>query len=133
MRQALYDGKHRGDFDRVIIDSPDWPQRVASMRTYGSPSWTQAMDWFAYVRLAFDAGYYALANVHHAKTGGAPDHWVLLAGAREVYPEESGVIHQQVLVSCSARSTPDEEWVEVRDFLQKRGGFNVYLVRPAAK
>lgn len=135
MRQALHDAKHRGDFDRINIDSPEWPQRIASMRTYGSASWTQAMDWFNYVRMAFDAGYYALANVQHAKQGGAPDHWVLLAGAREVYPDgdKGGVIHQQVLVSCSARSTPDEEWVEVREFLEKRGGFNVYLARPARR
>jgi hypothetical protein len=132
MRRALLDGRYRGDFDRLVTECPEWPQDIQSMRTYGNSSRCQAMEWFGYVRLGFDAGYYAIANVDHSRQGDAPNHWALLVGAREVWPDgdKGGAIHQQVLVSCSARSTPDEEWVEVRDFLQQRGGFNVYLVRP---
>ena len=37
---------------------------------------------------------------------------------------------QQVLVSCSARSTPDEEWVDAREFLRERGGFSTIYARP---
>lgn len=127
MRQALYDEK----FDRKITHFPEWPQSIESMRTYGNPSRNQAMAWYEYVRMGLDAGYYGIANVDHAKQSRAPDHWVLICGAHEVYPEAAGAVHQNILVSCSSKSTPDEEWVEVREFLEQRGGFNLYLARPA--
>lgn len=130
MRQAIY---HREKFDRRITNFPEWPQSFEAMRTYGNPARNQSMAWFEYVRMGLDGGYYAIANVDHSKRGMSPDHWVLICGAREVFPEEQGVIEQQVLVSCSSRSTPDEEWVNVRDFLTERGGFNCYLARPAAR
>lgn len=128
MRRALYDKK----FDRKVIHHPEWPESIQSMRTYGNPSWGQAMEWYEYLRMGLDAGYYVIANVDYSKQGEAPDHWVLIVGAHEIYPEEQGAIREQVLVSCSARSSPDEEWVDIRDFLRQRGGFNVFLARPRA-
>lgn len=129
MRQALYDARK---FDRKVTHFPEWPQSVEMMRTYGNPSWNQAMAWYEYVRMGLDAGYYGIAQVDHSKKGRAPDHWVLIVGAHEIYPEEAGAIREQVFVSCSSRSTPDEEWVDIRDFLRDRGGFNLYLARPRA-
>lgn len=134
MYSALHQAKYLGLVDRIITEAPMWPPPHESMRTFGSPSWTQALAWFAYLRMGMDAGYYAFARVNHAKQGPwqSPDHWVLLVGVREVFPpgDEGGVIHQQVLVSCSSRATPDEEWVNVRDFLEHRGGFDLFLARP---
>lgn len=133
MRSALHLGNANGFFDRIIVDTPIWRDPIESMAQWGSPSWTQTLEWFAYVRMAFDAGYYALAMVNHSKQGPwqPPDHWVMLCGARSIYPEEAGAIDHEVLVSCSSRATPDEEWVEVGDFLKERGGFNCFFARPA--
>jgi hypothetical protein len=132
MRQALHSGLSNGFFDRIIVDPPVWQGPHESQGQWGSPSWTQALGWFAHLRMALDAGYYGWAMVNHAKLGPwqAPDHWVMLCGARELWPEASGPIHNEVLVSCSSKSTPDEEWVRVEDFLEKRGGFNCFFARP---
>jgi hypothetical protein len=119
-----------GFFDRTITDVAFWPCEIEMIMQYGRPSVNMALEWFAYLRMGLDAGYYAIANVDHGKKGGPADHWILIAGAREVWPEESGVIHQQLLVSCSSRSTPDEEWVNAHDFLKERGGFNLLFARP---
>lgn len=134
MRNALHLGCADGIFDRVIVESPTWRGPIEAMAHWGSPSWTQTLPWFAYVKMAFDAGYYALAMVSHAKQGPwqSPDHWVMLCGARDIYPDDGpGAIDHEVLVSCSSRATPDEEWVEIGDFLEKRGGFNCFFARPA--
>jgi hypothetical protein len=133
MKHALHQAHADGDFDRIVLETPEWPQRVEMFRTYGNPSTNQASEWFNWVRMGLDGGYYALALVDHAQKGQAPDHWVLIVGAREVWPDgsEGGGIDHEVLVSCSSRSTPDEEWVEVHRFLKNRGGFNPFLARPA--
>jgi hypothetical protein len=84
--------------------------------------------------MAIDAGYYGLTTVNFAKAGQAPDHFVLLAGVRKWLEERedgSGTYHPEVLVSCSARSTPALEWVSASEFLKQRGGFNLLLARPA--
>lgn len=133
MRSAL----HQADgelLDRINVDPPMlWPPCHESQLTFGMPALNQALGWFSFARMAIDAGYYGLAEVDYAKTGRAPDHWVLLCGHREVWParNEGGPIHPQLLVSCSARSSPDEEWVNVHDFLEKRGGFHAFWARPA--
>jgi hypothetical protein len=136
MYSVLWNAQGR-ELDRIITDIAEWRggSHVDVVRTWGSPSWTQAQGWFSYLRMGLDAGYYAIANVNHAKAGPwqAPDHWVLLCGAREVWPEASGGIDHQVLVSCSSRTTPDEEWVDVHEFLEKRGGFNLYFARPVTR
>ena len=133
MRSALHLGLAEHFFDRIIVEPPTWQAPHESQAQWGSPSWTQTLGWFAYVRMALDAGYYGLAQVNHAKKGPwePTDHWVMLCGVREIWPETSGAIHQEVLVSCSSKSTPDEEWVRVGDFLKERGGFNCLFARPA--
>lgn len=138
MRQMLYDCKSEGLFDRIVTNPPSWPQEaISSIACWGCPSTLQSLAWFEYIRMALDAGYYAIALVDFEKGGlhgHGPNHWVLICGARMVYPASgSGAIKQEVLVSCSNAATPDEEWVEVRDLLRYRGGFNALLARPTPR
>jgi hypothetical protein len=122
-------------FDRAVWEAPlGWPV-YDIQRAFGAPAHLQGSAWFAYVRMAIDAGYYGIANVDFRRggtTGYGPDHWVLICGARlrPPPPGESGRVWQEVLVSCSAKSSPDEEWVDAHDFLRERGGFNLLLARP---
>jgi hypothetical protein len=131
-----------GLLDRYIDRVPLWPAEGKWLWNGLTAGWHMASPWFDYVRMAMEAGYYALALVSHEKQAGiraGPDHWVLLAGCRE-FPEEYDdgtgpyvIQRPQVLVSCSSRSTPAEEWVSHYDFLRERGGFNVILARPSAR
>lgn len=131
--------------DRIIEHPPTWlgsdGEYTAWLGAFGWAAWRMAEPWFRHLQMAVDAGYYGLAQVDSTKTGGdaqgGPDHWVMLCGARSWVewtdrPEgrSSGKPVQQVLVSCSARSTPDEEWVCVREFLRERGGFSTIYARP---
>lgn len=125
-------------FDRVVENSPlAWPILAPEWQSFGMTSYHQSYDWFRYVRLGLEAGYYAIAAVDHDKKGIAEssgvDHWVLLCGARTHCTrttEHGAAWEDEVLVSCSSRATPDEEWVSAYKFLKWRGGFNVMLVRP---
>lgn len=139
MHDALLRAERFGLLDRVVTDVPIWPASFhQSMASWCLPNTAMSLAWFAYVTMAFDAGYYGLALVDIHKRGmygGGTNHWVLLAGARERRePFEDGGgsrIDNELLISCSSTRTPDEEWVEVSDFLRERGGFNLLLARPA--
>lgn len=122
-------------FDRLVEPPMGWSVYEV-WRAWGQAAHFQASDWFRYVRMGMEAGYYGIANVAFRKdgpNGPGADHWVLLCGTRERRPAagESGRIWQEVLVSCSAKSSPDEEWVDAHDFLRERGGFNLFLVHLA--
>jgi len=108
---------------------------------FGPSGYLCVSEWFGYMQMAMEAGHYGIASVVYDKTGAAgkippeTDHVVLLCGIRErlePHPtvEGAGVYVREILVSCSAKSSPDEEWVEVREFLTERGGYNVILVKP---
>lgn len=137
MIQALWTADGMGLADRVQTATPIWPIPVV-LTAWGFPGGEMAHHWFNYVRMAFEAGYYAIALVDIEKRGslgGGTNHWVLLCGARERYGlpgagETDNRIYQEVLVSCSASSTPAEEWVDCIEFLEHRGGYNLLLVRP---
>lgn len=139
LRRAYYDTKC---VDRYIDSMPSWPAHEP-LRDWGNPSWMQSGDWWKYVHMALEAGYYALTTVDSKKggpLGGGTDHWVMLCGARLNWTpfeyESEGVKRSssrgayEVLVSCSSRKTPDEEWVEAGAFLKERGGFFLFLVKP---
>lgn len=130
--------------DRVIEYAPTWLGAGAEfsgwLGTYGWHAERFHEPWFNYARMAFDAGYYGLAQVDYSRTGGekygGPDHWVLLCGARSwvEWGDEkdgcrAGIPVRQILVSCSA-SNVDGEWVDARDMLKFRGGFNAFFARP---
>ena len=132
MRTSLFAAKSKGKIDRLIADTPEWSVHEFTL-IFGKPAYTVSLQWFNYIRMGMDAGYYAIANVSHAKDGINPDHWVLLCGAREVNRDLSdgvATIDKELLVSCSSRTTPDEEWVKTGDFLRDWGGYNAILARP---
>jgi hypothetical protein len=135
---ALHCAKVLGWVSRLVTDTPVWPIPDEYL-AFGPAGYLHNLEWFAYATMAMEAGYYGVASVVFNKTGSRgqcpppTDHLVLLCGVREVPVEvREGVrrIDQQVLVSCSAKTSPDEEWVEVRDFLTNRGGYNAMWVRP---
>jgi hypothetical protein len=139
MNEALTHALWEGLLDRLVSDIPTWsvwdPQK-----TWGLASWGMFPEWFRYVRMGLDAGYYGLASVRFDQKGpgGETDHIVLICGAREksIPIEEGGKtlgyrIDQEILVSCSSTSSPPEEWIETKKFLLERGGFNIILVRPS--
>ncbi len=133
MMQALHDAQAKGVVDRVITATPLWPTHLVH-QAWGWRGSDMANHWFNYLQMGFDAGYYAIALVDIEKrgpTGPGTNHWVMLCGCRDRYGEEGDArIYQEVLVSCSASSTPDEEWVDAIELLEERGAFNVLLVRP---
>jgi hypothetical protein len=128
IRQAVWEGLA----EHCIDEFPEWPlNRIELQQEFGLTAWHQGGSYWNYLRMAFAGGYYGIAEVNYEKQGPEQpsNHVVLLCGAREHRPE-SRTIQDQLLVSCSARSSPDEEWVEVHEFLKRRGGFNVLLVKP---
>lgn len=138
IKQACYRAQADGRLDRLITDVPRWPA-PDSLIAFGEGSWMRSLEWFQYIRMAIDAGYYALCAVN-SEAGGpfhpaSTDHFVMLVGARtrEDWPEgqKFGRMHQELLVSCSSTSRPSSGWVAVHDFLRDRGGYNAILARPA--
>lgn len=141
--QVLRRIEYGGWLDRTITDVPIWVQRRMNL-PFGNVGHLSFPEWFSYVRMAVDAGYYGIASVVYGRTGvgtqvpPATDHVVLICGVRTVdVPLErmpgTTRLDQEVLVSCSAKATPPEEWVEVKEFLATRGGYNVMLVRPCRR
>lgn len=133
MRQALIEDVPER-LDRTCTNVAFWvSDSFVEISPFGFPATCQAQAWFAYVRMAIDAGYYAVANVASTRNGKDTDHWVLICGVRELYPAGSGIVRQELLVSCSSVSTPDEEWVGLHEVLGQRGGFNALLARPSSQ
>lgn len=144
MHQALDRALRHGALDRLIAgELPRWG-RADSLSIWGEPSWSQNLPWFAWLRMAIDAGYYAVCSVDSMRRGpwdgGKPvdgDHWVMIVGARE--SEEPTQIDGcsrivcEVLISNSSKSAKGEEWVEVREFLSLWGGYNAMLARPVIR
>lgn len=124
---------------RVITDIPQWSVPSYYM-AFGPSGYVSHPEWFRYVRMALEAGYYGICSVCFDQRGSGgqippeTDHVVLVCGARTVevpHPTlKASRLDNEILVSCSAKSSPDDEWVEVREFLLKRGGYNVILAKP---
>lgn len=137
MIQALGTAEGLGWADRIQTATPIWPVPIVHA-AWGWRNTDMAYHWFNYLRMSFEAGYYAIALVdieRRGPTGDGTNHWVLLCGSRNRYglpgaTETENRIYQEVLVSCSATSTPDERWEDAEEFLSLSGGYNVLLVRP---
>lgn len=117
--------------DRLVLEHPQWSVSL-NQQVFGSPAWLVSKEWFAWVRMALDAGYYAFALVSMDQRGPVvlPDHYMLICGAREV--EVSATLWvEEILVSCPA-GFPEGRWFEARPFLMRYGGFNCFLARPKA-
>lgn len=137
MRRLLRCSVSEGLADRIIEEPCEWDSHGQHWRSFGLPAFMQSLPWFNQVRMAIDAGYYGLAQVDFSRRGLTgptldTDHWVLLCGARTEGSVCGKTLTGEVLVSCSARSSAGrDEWVEARDFLTHRGGYDVLFVRPA--
>lgn len=135
--RTLHEAKRQGWLDRFIDDIPIWTQWKSKMQ-FGMPSWDSNLEWFGYVTMAIDAGYYGFCSVNYDGKGPLvdSDHVVLICGVRELTVPHKTVkgaacIVPELLVSCSA-TCPEGRWEEHREFLTKRGGYNILLARPAA-
>ena len=141
MCTALHEAEREGLIDRLVMDVPIWPWELhSSFCEWGLHGSLQGLAWFNYVQMAVDAGYYAMALVDADKKGpfgGGTNHWIMLVGTRQrrvLHPTlPVATIHNEVLVSCSSRRTPAEEWVGQGPFLSERGGFNLLLARPTSE
>ncbi len=135
MASALQTAKWElGFLDRYITRTPMWPV-WDSLRAWGDASWSQSMEWREWLTMAFDAGYYAIAEVRSTPEPMRfdTDHWVMYAGTRTQWdgPPESRRSGQfQLLVSDSGRTKPHEKWYPLSEHLKERGGFAVMLARP---
>ena len=135
LRNILLDTNNRKYFERAVTDVPYWQVKNTD-QAFGNPSWNQSQEWFNYIRMGLDGGYYPIPLVHYKKGGcfSIVDHVVMICGCREKMEPlprlNTHIIKPQILVSCPATTSLDEEWVDVKDFLKERGGFNCLLVRP---
>ena len=128
MRDAFAEAERKGTA-RAVTRTAHWTvdDRWCA---WGAGLQAQWQAWSTYVRMALEAGYYGAASVSMDGRGPeamGPDHWVLICGWR---PSQDETILDEVLVSCSA-SHPEGCWMRIREFLQRHGGFNVLLARPA--
>ncbi|MHC4864673.1 MAG: hypothetical protein ACYTEX_11340 [Planctomycetota bacterium] len=125
--------------DRIVTGVPIWMPPPIRM-SFGAPAHEQSLEWFEYIRMGLDAGYYGLTPIDYdGRSGGkgGPDHWVMICGARTLAEKlvlsggaKATCFHNQILVSNSAPSHPAEEWVDPFKWLRDHGGFAVILTRP---
>jgi len=109
---------------------------------FGLPSHNFTLPWYKRVKERLDDGYIGICSVNFKLNGhieGMTDHWVLIVGYEvlkkfrtmkvdgEDYPYDYA--QDNVIVSCSAHSTPELQFVNKFDFLKYRGGWNAMFVR----
>lgn len=115
----------------AIDDVPIWVTDCIGER--GLRGQDQAWPWWRYLRVALEAGWYAVATVRYDRDPVLnTDHAVLLCGVRSRWVPVAAVPGArrealEVLVSCSA-SCPGGTWEDAEEFL-RRGGFALLLVR----
>ena len=136
MRGSIQTAMAEGLIDRIVDDVPLWVPPPIKM-SFGAPAHEQSLAWFEYVRMGLDAGYYGLTVIDYDGKGEAPDHWVMICGARTLSEKltlRDGLnatrFHNEILVSNSAPSQPAEQWVDPFAWLRDHGGFAVILARP---
>lgn len=132
LQTARYETKK---VDRYITRTPFWPS-WDPQRAWGDPAWTQSMEWREWLTMAFEAGFYAIAQVAavHEPMKFETDHWVLYCGTRTKWdgpPNARRSGEFQLLVSDSGRTKPHEAWFGLAEHLKERGGFAVMLARPS--
>jgi hypothetical protein len=134
-KDLIHQAESEGLISHYIYDVPHW-HVWQGHQVFGSPAWCQNLQWFNYICMAIQAGYYGMASISMDGKGAYvdPDHFVLICGAREVsIPHETMEgcfnLRPEILVSCPARHV-EGVWFPVLDFLKNQGGFNAYLVKP---
>jgi hypothetical protein len=127
------------ELDRLITKVPYWPYGDA-LRGFGDPSWHRNLEWFEYVRMGLDAGYYGLMNLNMKGVGpfAMADHFVMVVGARDhEVPNPnckgSSMVLKELCISDSSTRKPDLYWIDHLELLRNHGGYNVMLARPTPK
>lgn len=121
MRDTLSDLHAKGMVEYYNTDLPSWgPYSTA----WGRPAHITSPEWARYIDLGMRAGCYAIVQIQSKTTleDLAPDHWALLTG---FYYGNDG---PYVRLSCS---NTGDQWLTAKRFLQTRGGFHAYLVKPS--
>jgi hypothetical protein len=138
MRSALSEAEGNELLQNIVVDSPNWIGQVYRA-PFGYNACQMSLEWFGYIRMAIEAGYYGIAEV---KTHGAADkdkrdtdHWCMICGVRVRHEKSAAVegawtIVQEILISDSCLTMPAEHWEEVNAFLRDFGGFDCFLVKP---
>lgn len=136
--------------EHVVTDIPLFPfdyQYKVSGLPFGFPSTMQYNAWQNYARALLSGGYYGIAMVYNngfkgeIRHYGETDHWVMICGWRNVYIPESdeqrkksgciGSYNTELLIGNSAKSSPQEDWVDYGDFLKFWGGFSALWAKPS--
>lgn len=128
MQRCLRCAASDGIADRIVENYCTW--RTYMRESFGHPAFFNYLDWFNYVRMAIDAGYYGLAEVDmHGDVYPDTNHWILICGARTKGCVMGETLTGEILVSCSVSG---ERWWEAREFLKTKGGFCTLFARPKA-
>ena len=135
MHGAVWYLKSANKIQQMITDYPIWIEHFFRF-PFGLQSQMMSLPWFNYIRMALEAGYYPICEVNmkgKVLEVHETDHWVLICGIRTKLGKKRGVgqcIDNEVLISDSARTMPDERWIEINDFLMNFGGFQNILIKP---
>jgi len=117
-----------------VLEMPYWTVQHPDMQAWGAAAWMSSLAWWNYLAMAVEAGFYAatVVDLNQGGPGSAVNHWVVLAGVRKLWTGsvDASTGQYEVLVSSPARPEPVEEWVEVSNFLRRRGGYYLNLARP---
>lgn len=128
---ALQRLTERGHIDRAITAVPNWPVEPA-LSYWGASGYPAFVEWYSYVRLGLEAGYYGVIFTHIAPSAQANEinHVELICGARErpVDDADGSYSAVEVLVACPKRH--NERWLSALELLRLHGGWNVILVKP---
>jgi hypothetical protein len=137
MSAALGVLEDQGGLDRVVEEPPNWmPYVHPAYAAFGYTALSQAPMWWAYLRLAIDAGYYGMATMSFQPVSSKPgdtyfssNHWVMFKGCRFRWEDMPGGSRgkEEILVSCSVKG---DYWIEVREFARLHGGAQLMLARP---
>ena len=69
MHGAIYESHHRKLCTDFVDEVPLWINAVSNSRlNVGAPSWMMSLQWFDYIKMAIQAGYYGVASVDFDKT-----------------------------------------------------------------
>lgn len=127
-------------FSHIVVSCPNWITSVFRA-PFGFEAAQMNLEWFDYVRVAIEAGYYAICEVRmdghreHALGYQDTNHWVALCGVRvrreqNKHIPEAWNILTEVLVSDSSLTQPPERWEDSMGFLRNFGGFQPLLAKP---
>lgn len=120
--------------DRLVTATPHWALPEFRL-SYGYTSWQLSDEWFDYVRMALDAGYYGLAelNDRHRGPRNGGSSWAMFVGIRETRkpPSRRGARFEQVKREVLVSTPKFDKWIDVSPLLKYQGGYNVILVRPS--